>query len=218
VSVADLYDHPTPQLLLDSLTGSPQAPLVRPKALCLHGFRSNRDAFAAAAAPYVSAAAGLVEWIFVNSPRRATGPADPKVPIEEAYEWWGQCGGSFETGWMGPAFDGIDETLPMVKRMAPVGVVGFSQGAAVASLVDCAWVALFSAVVPPGLHDRATPSFHCYDPAEEYAEQMEEVAVRFSSKEVCTHHAGHSIPKDDELVRRFAAFVTAACAAARGAP
>jgi aryl carrier-like protein len=215
VSVADLYDHPTPQLLLDSFSGTPQTQLQRPKALCLHGFRSNRDAMSAATAPYLSAVSGVVEWIFLNAPRQASGPADPKIPVGEAFEWWGQRGGPFETGWLGPTFDGLEETLPTVKRMAPVGVVGFSQGGAVASLLECAWVALFSAVTPPGLQRRSTPSFHCYDPSEEYAEQMDEVAKHFSNKEVYLHKAGHTIPKDEELVRKFVAFITSAMAKPR---
>eukprot|EP00971_Amphidinium_carterae_P201182 3992335-Amphidinium_carterae.1 len=46
VSVVDIYDNPTPRCLLIALTGSAQAPqltLQRPKVLCLHGFRSNKD-------------------------------------------------------------------------------------------------------------------------------------------------------------------------------
>jgi len=207
VSVADLYDHPTPQKLLESLTGGPRRELSRAKAVCLHGFRSNRDAVALQLAPFVSAL-GSVEWVFVNSPRGASGPADPKIPEAEAFEWWGQRDGPFETGWMAPHFDGLGDTLPAIERLRPAGVVGFSQGAAVASLVECDWVALFSAVVPPGLQRRAVPSFHCFDAAEEFASQCVDVCESFGNKEVHNHSHGHSIPHEDDLIRRFVDFVS----------
>jgi len=208
VSVADLYDHPTPQRLLESFTGGPKPQLTRAKALCLHGFRSNKEAMALHMAPFISAM-GAVEWLFVNASRRASGPAAPKIPTSEAYEWWGQQDGPYETGWMAPHFSGLKETLPLVDGLAPVGVVGFSQGAAVAAIARCAWVVLFSAVVPPGLQRRPAPSFHCFDPAEDFASQCVDVASHFSNKEVHHHGSGHSIPKDEALVKRFAEFITA---------
>merc|ERR1712217_510896 len=55
ISVMDLYDNPTPQRLLDSIAGTPQRQLARAKVVCLHGFRSNKDAMQLSMAPYVSA-------------------------------------------------------------------------------------------------------------------------------------------------------------------
>jgi aryl carrier-like protein len=216
VSVVDLYDNPTPQKLLDSFSGGPQLQLARPKVVCLHGFRSNMDALALSLSPFVSAA-GIFEWIFINAPRRASGPKDPQLgPDLEAFEWWGQRDGSFETGWMKPHFDGLEDTLPTVTALAPVGVVGFSQGAAVASLIGSAWLALFSAVVPPGMKERQTPSFHCYDPEEEFGSQCMEVANAFSEKEVHTHSRRHAIPQDAEIVRHFVDFAARQPTAAPG--
>jgi len=207
ISVADLYDHPTPQKLLDSFSGAPQPEIARAKAVCLHGFRSNKDAIALQLAPFVSAL-GLVEWVFINSPRRASGPADPKIPVAEAFEWWGQQDGPYETGWMAPHFDGLEETLPLIKKLAPVGAVGFSQGAAVAALLECSWLALFSAVVPPGLQSRSVPSFHCFDPNEDFAGQCIDVGKYFSTKEVHNHDRGHTIPHEKLIIRHFADFVS----------
>jgi aryl carrier-like protein len=206
VSVVDLYDRPTPRRLLDSFSAAPQPSLVRPKALCLHGFRSNKDALAHSLAPFVSAV-GFVEWIFVNAPRPATGPSDPKIPISEAFEWWGQRGGDFETGWMAPHYDGFDEALPSLAAIKPVGVVGFSQGGGVASVLETAWTALFSAVCAPRQQKRSTPSFHSYDDAEEHVNQCKDVASFFEDKVVHVHTSGHNIPNDPEVVRHFAAFV-----------
>jgi len=207
VSVADLYDHPTPRKLLDSLAGGPRPEIARAKVVCLHGFRSNKDAMALQLAPFISAF-GSVEWVFVNAPRKASGPADPKIPVKEAFEWWGQQDGPYETGWMAPHFGGLEETLPSVARLRPVGAVGFSQGAAVASLIECKWVALFSAVLPPGLRTRTDPSFHCFDPAEDFASQCTDVCERFSTKEVHHHNHGHNIPRDEGLIGHFVDFVS----------
>merc|ERR1712032_1754749 len=144
--------------------------------------------------PFVSAV-GFVEWIFLNSPRAATGPSDPNIAQSSAFEWWGLKGGDFATGWMGPHFDGLDETIRVVNALAPVGVVGFSQGGAMASLIESTWVALFSAVAPPGLRKRSTPSFHSYDRHEEFVAQCKDVAASFSNKEIYEHDDGHNIPR-----------------------
>eukprot|EP00929_Paragymnodinium_shiwhaense_P111785 TRINITY_DN80072_c0_g1_i1.p1 TRINITY_DN80072_c0_g1~~TRINITY_DN80072_c0_g1_i1.p1 ORF type:complete len:3057 (-),score=764.27 TRINITY_DN80072_c0_g1_i1:103-9273(-) len=206
VSVVDLYDHPTPQRLLDSFGGGgPRQQLARPKVVCLHGFRSNREAMQLWLAPFITAV-GFFDWVFINSPRQASGPPAPKTLREEAFEWWGEEGGSYETGWLAPHYGGLEATLPAVKDLAPTGIVGFSQGGGVAALVDCAWVALFSAVLPPGLQQRSTPSFQCWDPEEDYVSQCIELSGYFSEKEMHHHRQGHVIPQDEFLVKRFAEF------------
>jgi len=212
VSVLDLYDHPTPQRLLDSLVGDPQKQLVRAKVVCLHGFRTNKDIMSLQCAQFVSAV-GFIEWIFVNSPRHASGPTDPKIPSEvETFEWWGEQDGPYETGWMSPHFGGLSDTLSWVDALKPVGVVGFSQGAAVAALAECAWVALFSAVMPPGLGERTAASFHAFDKQEDIASQCLEVADRFSDKVVHHHSSGHNIPDDPAIIQGFAEFASRQCA------
>jgi NADPH:quinone reductase-like Zn-dependent oxidoreductase/aryl carrier-like protein len=206
VSVVDLYDNPTPQQLLDALGGgSPQAELVRSKVVVLHGYRTNREIMNLTCAPYVSAV-GSVQWLFVNSPRRARGRGHEKIPDEmEVYEWYGRESGDYGTGWMDP--DGLEETLPIVKALKPLGIVGFSQGGAIASLVESAWLATFSPVFPPGLKARDTPSFHAYDPNEEFVSHCLQVLDNFSNKEVYTHNEGHNVPQDANIVRAFAAWV-----------
>jgi len=216
VSVADLYDNPTPQRLLDSFGGGPRPQLQRPKVVCLHGFRSNKEAMAFQMAPIVSAV-GSVEWLFVNASRAASGEAAPKLDAAESFEWWGERGGSYERGWMAPHFGGLEDTLPKVSSLAPVGVVGFSQGGAVAALLQCSWVAMFSAVVPPGLQQRSTPSFHSWDEQEEFAAQCAEVADCFGEKEVHCHNEGHNVPRGEDIVRTFAAWVAVQVGRKRGA-
>jgi len=208
VSVVDLYDYPSPKKLLNALTGGPQQQVQLPKVVCLHGFRSNKEIMSLKCAPFVSAV-GAVDWIFVNAPRPSTGPADPGVPVDmQTFEWWGQKDGPYETAWLAPHFDGLKETLPLVNDLAPTGVVGFSQGGAIAALVPCQWCVLFSAVVPPDLEQQSKPSFHSWDPEEEYVSQCKEVSSYFSNKQVHTHGEGHNIPQHSSIVKAFATFVS----------
>jgi NADPH:quinone reductase-like Zn-dependent oxidoreductase/aryl carrier-like protein len=206
VSVVDLYDHPTPQQLLNALSGGPQVQISRSKAVVLHGYRTNRDIMNWACSPIVSAL-GSVDWLFLNAPIPARGPGDPNIPGDmEVFEWYGKDGGSYETGWMNPHTDGIDKSLAVVKALAPVGIVGFSQGGALAALLECAWVALFSPVVPPGVKQRDTPSFHAYDPNEEFVSHCHDMMTFFSNKEVHTHSEGHNMPQSDTVVQAFASW------------
>jgi len=212
VSVADLYDNPSPQKLLDSFSGGPQRALARPKVLCIHGFRSNADAMAFQMA-HITSALGGFEWVFITSPRPASGPPAPKVLPEEAREWWGQPGGAYETGWLASTsqYEGLDTTLKSIDASGFLGVVGFSQGGGVAALLKSKWTVFFSAVLPPNLKKASneTPSFHSWDPNEDYVEQMIEVSEHFTNKQVVLHNEGHVVPRDSEVVRKVIDFINA---------
>lgn len=203
ITVADLSDNPTPRKLLQSFAGGPQSQLSRPKAVCLHGFRSNGDALAAQMGTLVSSL-GVVEWIFLTSPRVGTGPAAPN--ISDGREWWGA--GDFETGWQ-RNYDAISATLPSVRAVNAVGAVGFSQGGAVAALLDCSWRVLFSPVKVPGLRPQSSPCLLTYDNSEEYVEECKQVGDFFKAKQVYTHDKGHDVPRDASFAKTFQEFVSA---------
>ena len=80
----------------------------------------------------------------------------------------------------------------------------------IAALLDCAWLALFSAVLPPKVDRRETPSFHVWDPEEEYVSQCKDMSGYFLNKEVHEHREGHIVPNKQEIVRKLAAFAMAA--------
>eukprot|EP00971_Amphidinium_carterae_P201183 3992335-Amphidinium_carterae.2 len=61
--------------------------------------------------------AEVFEWIFVNSPQRATGPADPRIEQTDAYEWYGEVGGAFETAWQAQHSAGYEESLTVLRRV-----------------------------------------------------------------------------------------------------
>lgn len=207
VSVVDLYDHPSPQQLLDALTGGPQVQLVRAKVIVLHGYRANADIMNLRCAPYCSAV-GAVDWLFINAPRKARGRGDPNIPEDmEVFEWYGQEDGPYETGWKNTYPGGLESTLPTIKALNPLGIVGFSQGGAMAALVECSWMALFSPMVPPGMKVIETPTFHAYDPNEEYVSECLEMLECCPNKEVHKHSEGHEVPQGIEIVKAFASWV-----------
>lgn len=211
VSVSDVMANSTPQRLLAALSGGPVVAPTRPRVVCLHGWRANAAAMEHGMSPY-SSAVGVVEWVFMTAPRRSTGPQDPSVPSSmDTYEWWGQRGGSFEKGWMMPHTEGFEESEVALEDVGAIGVVGFSQGGAAATLVSAAWAAFFSAVEPPIYprvkSDQAT--FHTYDLLEEHVQQSMRVESHYdrSRSETYHHSEGHTIPRDPNIVAAFAHFV-----------
>mmetsp|Transcript_44730 Transcript_44730/g.144280 ORF Transcript_44730/g.144280 Transcript_44730/m.144280 type:complete len:164 (+) Transcript_44730:1-492(+) len=146
--------------------------------------------------PLTRSLAGTYDFTFVDAPTAASGPAEPGVPEGLlGYEWWGDPGGAYDTAWR-PAYEhGFDVAMARLAALAAGGrggsgeggeggegggafdgVIGFSQGAAMALLVPGArWAVLLSAIPPPrgrgpstGRRD-ARPSLHVYDAAEPHA-------------------------------------------------
>lgn len=211
VSVTDLFEHRTLAALLRALGGSVPRHVARRKVLCLHGFRSNKEMLQLQLVPFARAAPEF-EFLFVNAARPATGPSDPRIPPSVAtFEWWGVKDTPYELAWQS-GFEGFAETVSALSQRVD-GVVGFSQGAAMATLVKANWAAFFSAVVPPQekrLSDEppmARSSFHCYDEQEEVAEQCAQVAEMFTDASVVYHNEGHVVPKDAVIVKRFREFL-----------
>ena len=158
-----------------------------------------------------------VTFCFVDAPSASIGPQDPTIPDEvPTYEWYG-VPGDFAHGWMreGEPAD-LDAATRALNVDGPYdGVIGFSQGAHVAGCVDARWAVLFSAVTPPnGRTPRRwdRPTFHAYDPAEEYAHMCKQVvddAAPPTATTTRTHAAGHNVPHDSASVEAVVAFVRA---------
>ena len=94
------------------------------------------------------------------------------------------------------------------------GVIGFSQGAAMALLVPGArWAVLLSAIPPPrgrgpstGRRD-ARPSLHVYDAAEPHAHLCRRVEASFEGPAVVRHGEGHAVPRAEAATREMVRFV-----------
>jgi hypothetical protein len=130
--------------------------LLRPRVLCLHGFRSSGDIFQIALAPLFNTMAALnqsnlasglsvddVDFVFLNAPHLSSGPAEAAISPEiQTYEWWAGEVKTLDLGWRsfgdGTAYieslhsvlDYIDVNIPNGGPI--IGIIGFSQGAALA--------------------------------------------------------------------------------------
>ena len=59
-----------------------EAAAARPRVLCLHGFRSNRDMLSLQLAPYLARHRGAYDFVFADAPRPATGDPEEGIPPE----------------------------------------------------------------------------------------------------------------------------------------
>ena len=128
-------------------------------------------------------------------------------------------------GWQGPEYDGLGASLAFLQDQLRthhpvVGLVGFSQGAAmVAALLDhlqasqvksaLRWCVLLSGVSSPGLAGKEPgrrlpgegkekellelPSLHIYDPQEEFAAQCSALTFEFAA----AHRRHHQSQKQN---------------------
>ena len=55
---------------------------ARPRVLCLHGWRSNRDILGVQLAPYLARHRTAFDFVFVDAPRAATGEPEDGIPPE----------------------------------------------------------------------------------------------------------------------------------------
>ena len=109
----------------------------------------------------------------------------------------------------------LDEALGIIAARGPFdGVIGFSQGGAVACMVDAPWVVFFSTITtPPERTQRwGRPTLHVFDAAEEYVALCEEMvasAARAAPDATgrVAHDAGHNVPQDPASVKAVVKFV-----------
>eukprot|EP01064_Diplonema_japonicum_P019510 TRINITY_DN2823_c4_g1_i1.p1 TRINITY_DN2823_c4_g1~~TRINITY_DN2823_c4_g1_i1.p1 ORF type:complete len:3100 (+),score=589.73 TRINITY_DN2823_c4_g1_i1:37-9300(+) len=199
------------------------------KILCLHGFRTNKQVLLSQVETLTKAGCELV---FIDAPQIGKGPGDPDVPEEiDSYEWWScpskeQSGvRSFSDGWDGTDKEGLDESEQLLSLLASThgpfdGVLGFSQGAAMASHILTAslasWGVLFSTIAP---HTPPTPSptLHVFDPNEPLGESClatyhacQQLNQRNTKK--IEHVGGHGIPQTGGLMENVAEWVRERCA------
>jgi acyl carrier protein len=205
ISITDLYEHPTVNALLKSIAAPAPAPQARAKVLCLHGFRTNKELLALQLGPLLN---GLpLDLVFVNATRPSTGAHDERIPASTAtFEWWGVADEPYDVAWR--KTDGMEETERALPEGPFDGVIGFSQGAALACLVPSKWCVCFSAVKPPrGFTSR--PSLHVYDPQEQVADECVAVAKAFDAPLTILHDEGHVVAKSAQVREQLHAFLQA---------
>jgi len=252
-SVVDMMEHETIEAFITHVAGVPEdeeGPQQQVRLLVLHGFRTSREIFELQMQPVLAALRAEAkldcECTFVQAPHKARGPGDPNIPeAMELYEWYGEWGDDsnkeYIEAWRGPRNDGVEESLTylqqIIQQQGPFhGVVGFSQGAAMAGLLLAQQDAqskpasafafelavLFSGVGMPSplvgqlLEGRqiAVPSMHVYDTGEDFVEEMvllrdsfQATHERGNTLDIVHHSEGHVIPKDTHVCGQIAAFI-----------
>uniref|UniRef100_A0A7S2JMB0 Carrier domain-containing protein n=1 Tax=Haptolina brevifila TaxID=156173 RepID=A0A7S2JMB0_9EUKA len=226
LAVSSIQQHDNVANLLEALAPSLSTPPVNQKqlrVLCLHGFRASADLMRIQMAPLLGAIPEVLAkrctFVFVDAQRPSTGPAMEGIPPEiPTFEWWGEPGPYDETWKRG--FDGFGAALHDLMADGPYdGIIGFSQGGAVASLIPARWVMLFSTITPPTpaeLEAVGAPkldmlyqqrSFHTFDEEEEYAALCKDMVSRFNETTTVLHTEGHAVPKTDATLSQARMFL-----------
>ncbi|KAK9412687.1 ovarian cancer-associated 2 protein [Crotalus adamanteus] len=177
------------------------------RLLCLHGYGQSARRFRARTGALRKALRGRAELLYLDAPHRL--PAQPGEPEEEEAPrgWWLESG-------PGPAPEAEPEealraVAAALAELGPVdGLLGFSQGAALAGLV-CALreggdgrfpfrFALLVAGFPAGAAAGAlrVPSLHVFGQADRVIPEAESraLASRFAQPVLLAHEGGHFVP------------------------
>lgn len=181
------------------------------RLLCLHGYGQSARRFRARTGALRKALRGRAELLYLDAPHRL--PAQPGEPEEEEEEaprgWWLESG-------PGPAPEKEPEAAlravaAALAALGPVdGLLGFSQGAALAGLV-CALreggdgrfpfrfallVAGFPAEAAGAAGALRVPSLHVFGQADRVipAAESRALAARFAQPVLLAHEGGHFVP------------------------
>ncbi|KAJ9458496.1 PKTS1 [Diplonema papillatum] len=204
---------------------------VKKRVLCLHGWRDSRALLLAQLKPLLGRfARDGVQLVLVNAPHKATGTGHPDIPAdEELFEWW-HCPLKrrdavlhYEDAWDGDVCVGREESVEYVRALAEQhgpfdGVIGFSQGAAMALLAIsqqlASWGILLSSVLckDPGysaILDASdfsrVPTLHMFDVSEPYSQSAADL---FTAPVVVLHENGHTISWSPDVIAQVASFVS----------
>jgi pimeloyl-ACP methyl ester carboxylesterase len=180
------------------------------KILALHGYHGSGQIMRYQTAALSEATAGEVEFIYADAPSLAAGD----------FGWW-QDGFS---GWERSR----DWAIELAAKQPFDGVLGFSQGAALAGLLAAVkasqpagplqfgfaiMIGGFTSHEPEHAHLFTgllkTPSLHVAGSADPIVPIQDSLllAERFANPVIMTHPAGHLIPTDAGITRRIANYV-----------
>ncbi|XP_032860012.2 esterase OVCA2 [Tyto alba] len=188
------------------------------RLLGLHGYRQSERRFRQRTGALRKALRGRAELVAVNAPHAVPGGEDDDRD-DPPRGWWFSGPGTFEAGEAAAAPAGLEESLSavataLVEHGPFDGLLGFSQGAALAAMV-CALRArgdprfpVAFAVLVAGFASRAPahghfyrepialPTLHVVGDADAViaAPLSRELARRFVEPVVLTHPGGHFVP------------------------
>uniref|UniRef100_A0A8C5KU31 Esterase OVCA2 n=2 Tax=Jaculus jaculus TaxID=51337 RepID=A0A8C5KU31_JACJA len=192
------------------------------RVLCLAGFRQSERGFREKTGALRKALRGRAELLCLSGPHPVPAGAGPCPPEEQPRGWWFSEEADVFSALQEPAVcRGLEEALGTVARAMDQwgpfdGLLGFSQGAALAALV-CAlgqagdprfplprFVILVSGFCPRGLGLKepilksplSLPSLHVFGDTDRVIPSQEsmQLASQFPEAITLTHPGGHFIP------------------------
>ena len=213
---------------------APATPSRKARILCLHGYAQNADFFRARTGSVRKAIKSVAEFTFVDAPFDATGEFLKDTDADERGSmlgWFNAEEGSRPA--ISRKYRGVAESLALVRKTladdGPFdGILGFSQGATLASLLcgmppgpppSMRFAILVSAFVPRDpawvLADDAIcalPTLHVMGESDALVplESSRTVAARFSAGREHVHAGGHGVPSDKEFRALLKEFVASA--------
>eukprot|EP01052_Picozoa_sp_SAG31_P034547 SAG31_NODE_4054_length_3633_cov_1.767402_4_plen_185_part_00 len=149
------------------------------------------------------------ELIVPNGPHKTTGPAQGAAGLDadDSYGWW-RYSSSNSHGGEAIGLEATEELIDSLfkdDRPAIAGVVGFSQGGAVAAYLanrlGVTWSILFSPVFVPGHHAQCDcPTLVAFDPADEVRNETQQLIGELPADKVTKieHSHGHRLPPASE--------------------
>lgn len=193
--------------------------------LVLHGFRTNKTIVAQQVAEFTRSCTYFVdcEFHFVEAPHPCRGEGPPGITDAshgKLLEWWGcedeKDARSYDKGWVG--CKGFDEATDFLAKACHVqsqgqndfdGVIGFSQGGAMAS-----WLVARNIIKRAVLFSPAGPAGPClrqcmptlgpatvvmlYDArdsaAVDFSDELKSLGLKKDQLKIWLHEAGHTIP------------------------
>ncbi|XP_072209345.1 esterase OVCA2 [Excalfactoria chinensis] len=188
------------------------------RLLALHGYRQSERRFRQRTGALRKALRGRAELVAIDAPHLVPG-AEDETNDDPPRGWWFSRPGTFEASEAADEPAGLEESLQAVaaalRERGPIdGLLGFSQGAALAAMV-CAMsargdprfpvtfavlVAAFASRSPAHRHfyrqPIALPSLHVVGDADAViaAHLSAELARCFVEPVVVTHPGGHFVP------------------------
>lgn len=203
-----------------------------PKLLALHGFTLNGDTMRRQMGPLRDELEKLTELEFVNGPQLCSEEVVARLyrewraprPRGPHRKWW-------DASDDGLVYEGWEETQellrPLLSASAPVGLIGFSQGAIVATAVAALasagqLLALKYVVLISGARPRARaiapflevplrlPSCHIWGDADHLMrERSPKLVESFDAQTREVHHfsGGHEFPRDARTQEAIVDFV-----------
>eukprot|EP00698_Gefionella_okellyi_P004718 TRINITY_DN14313_c0_g1_i1.p1 TRINITY_DN14313_c0_g1~~TRINITY_DN14313_c0_g1_i1.p1 ORF type:complete len:244 (-),score=23.35 TRINITY_DN14313_c0_g1_i1:128-823(-) len=222
----------------------------RLRLLCLHGFRQNASSFRGRLAAFTKQLSSVAELIFADAPHVIPPLSQTTTPTDNATEsvtssqhsrraWLIAHGPPMldETQYLTQQF-GWEQSLPVlqsiIREQGPFdGVLGFSQGAAVTSVL-CAlqqlqpeafpsrfrFAVMFSGFCSPAeehqrLYEQCRgidiPSLHVFGATDRQISVSQQLADVFADtggrKVVVWHQLGHVVPSSAEFIAQYEAFL-----------